>query len=91
MEETATQETLHLIEITSPSRKQNSRNHQKFRGLVRRKRNQTRFCGNPEGLEHNTSGKKKLNRVKNKKKIRKKKVSQKLSNWNFGKMMNDVV
>lgn len=45
------------------------------------------FCGNPEGVKHNTSGKKKLNRVKNKKKIRKKKVSQKLSNWNFGKMM----
>ena len=45
------------------------------------------FCGNPEGVERNTSSRKKLNRVKNKKKIRKKKVSQKLSNWNFGKMM----
>ena len=45
------------------------------------------FCGNPEGVERNTSGRKKKNRVKNKKKIRKRKVSQKLSNWNFGKMM----
>ena len=45
------------------------------------------FCGNPEGVQRNTSGRKKKNRVKNKKKIRKKKVSQKLSNWNFGKVM----
>ena len=45
------------------------------------------FCGNPEGVQRNTSGRKKKNRTQNKKKIRKKKVSQKLSNWNFGKMM----
>ena len=45
------------------------------------------FCGDPEGVQRHTSGRKKKNRIKNKKKIRKRKVSQKLSNWNFGKMM----
>ena len=45
------------------------------------------FCGNPEGVQRNTSGRKKKNWTKNKKKIRKRKVSQKLSNWNFGKVM----
>ena len=45
------------------------------------------FCGNPEGVERNTSAKKKINHAQNKKKIRKRKVSQKLSNWNFGKIM----
>ncbi len=44
------------------------------------------FCGNPEGVQRNTSAKKKKNRKKNKKKIRNRKVTQKLSNWNFGKM-----
>ena len=44
------------------------------------------FCGNPEGVQRNTSTKKKKNRKKNKKKIRNRKVTQKLSNWNFGKM-----
>jgi len=46
------------------------------------------FCGNPEGVQRNTSGRKKKNRTKNKKKIRKRKVAQKLSNWNFGKVKN---
>ena len=45
------------------------------------------FCGNPEGVQRNTSGRKKKNWTKNKKKIRKRKVSQKLSNWNFGKVV----
>ena len=46
------------------------------------------YCGDPEGVQRNTSGRKKKNRAdaKAKKKIRKKKVSQKLSNWNFGKV-----
>ncbi|WP_037354856.1 RNA-guided endonuclease TnpB family protein [Selenomonas sp. FC4001] len=44
------------------------------------------FCGNPEGVQRNTSGRKKKNRTKNKKKIRNRKTSQKLSNWNFGKI-----
>ena len=44
------------------------------------------YCGNPEGVQRNTSSRKKKNRTKNKKKIRKRKVSQKLSNWNFGKV-----
>ena len=44
------------------------------------------YCGDPEGCQRNTSGRKKKNRTKNKKKIRKRKVAQKLSNWNFGKV-----
>ena len=44
------------------------------------------FCGNPEGVQRNNSGRKKKNRTKNKKKIRNRKTSQKLSNWNFGKI-----
>ena len=44
------------------------------------------FCGNPEGVQRNTSGRKKKNRTKNKKKIRNRKTSQKLSNWNFWKI-----
>ena len=44
------------------------------------------YCGNPEGVQRNTSGRKKKNRSKNKKKIRNRKTSQKLSNWNFGKV-----
>jgi putative transposase len=46
------------------------------------------YCGNPEGVQRNTSGRKKKNRTKNKKKIRNRKTSQKLSNWNFGKVMD---
>ena len=47
------------------------------------------YCGDPEGVQRNTSGRKKKNRTgKNKKKIRKRKVAQKLSNWNFGKVMD---
>ena len=44
------------------------------------------FCGDPEGVQRGTSGRKKKNRstAKGRKKIRKRKVSQKLSNWNFG-------
>ena len=47
------------------------------------------FCGNPEGVQRNTSGRKKKNRLsaRARKKIRKRKVAQKLSNWNFGKLM----
>ena len=46
------------------------------------------YCGDPEGVQRNTSGRKKKNRttIKAKKKLRKRKVSQKLSNWNFGKI-----
>ena len=46
------------------------------------------YCGDPEGAQRNTSGRNKKNRAaaKAKKKIRKRKVSQKLSNWNFGRM-----
>ncbi len=46
------------------------------------------YCGDPEGVQRNTSGRKKKNRAtaKTRKKIRKRKVSQKLSNWNFGKI-----
>lgn len=44
------------------------------------------YCGDPEGCQRNTSGRKKKNRTENKKKIRKRKVAQKLSNWNFGKI-----
>ena len=44
------------------------------------------YCGDPEGCQRNTSGRKKKNRTNNKKKIRKRKVAQKLSNWNFGKV-----
>ena len=44
------------------------------------------YCGDPEGVQRNTSGRKKKNRAtaKARKKIRKRKTSQKLSNWNFG-------
>ncbi len=46
------------------------------------------YCGDPEGVQRNTSGRKKKNRTtaKSRKKIRKRKVSQRLSNWNFGKV-----
>ena len=46
------------------------------------------YCGDPEGVQRNTSGRKKKNHAtaKARKKLRKRKVSQKLSNWNFGKI-----
>lgn len=46
------------------------------------------YCGDPEGVQRNTSGRKKKNRAtaKARKKIRTRKVAQKLSNWNFGKI-----
>ena len=45
------------------------------------------YCGNPEGVQRNTSKKKPKNR-KNPQKLKEPKEAQKLSNWNFGTVMD---